>query len=78
MGVGEVESASANTHTHTSKNPIREIEVMDVRGGGDEAAFWKHKTCLLNCAVCKPLSPTHTVQMLTGAPTYHFATSVSS
>lgn len=41
---------------------------MDVRGGGDEAAFWKHKTCLLNCAVCKPLSPTHTLYKCSPAP----------
>lgn len=33
---------------------------MAVRGGDDEAPFWKHKTCLLNCIVCNAssLSPT--------------------
>lgn len=33
------------------QNPIKKIEVMDVKGCDDEAPFSEHKTRLLNCTV---------------------------
>lgn len=47
------------------QNPIKKIEVMDVKGCDDEAPFSKHKTRLLNCTV-RP----HCTNA-PGASTYH-------